>query len=77
MARSLLALGLAVFVAVGIALIYFEGNLLNFPSNNEGLLILLIAGSATVSIAIAFASLYSSITDLSSFGSTVNHGGEA
>lgn len=77
MARSLMALGLAVFVAVGIALIYLEGNLLKFPADNAGLLILLIEGSATVSIAIAFASLYSSITDLSSFGSTVNHEGEA
>jgi len=77
MARSLMALGLAVFIAVGTALIYFEGNLLAFPPDNAGWLILLIESSLTVSIATAFASLYCSISKPSSFGSTVNHGSEA
>ncbi|MFT4993768.1 MAG: multisubunit Na+/H+ antiporter MnhB subunit [Paraglaciecola sp.] len=62
-ARQLLAVGLAVFVAVGLALIYFEGNLLNYPTDLGGILILLIEGCATVSIAIALCSLYSNLVD--------------
>jgi multisubunit Na+/H+ antiporter MnhB subunit len=65
MARHLLVVGLAMFVIVGLALIYFAGNLLNYPANYAGLLILLIEGCATVSIGIALASLYSSLIDFS------------
>lgn len=61
MARNLLAVGLVVFVAVALALIWLEGSLLDYPANYAGLLILIIEGGATVSIAIALASLYSSL----------------
>jgi multisubunit Na+/H+ antiporter MnhB subunit len=74
MARSLVVVGLAVFIAVGLALMLFEGKLLNYPLDNAASLILLIEGCATVSIAIALASLYSSIIDLSSSGSSAKHG---
>lgn len=63
MARNLLVVGLVVFIAVALILICFEGNLLNYPANYAGLLILLIEGGATVSIAIALASLYSSLIE--------------
>ena len=63
MARQLLALGLVFFVAVGLALIFFEGNLLNYPADHGGLLILLIEGCATVSIAVTLSSLYSNLVD--------------
>lgn len=62
-ARCLLAAGLAVFVAIGTVLIWFGGSLLTYPPGVASLLILLIEGIATVSIAIALASLYSSLTD--------------
>ncbi|MFT6928266.1 MAG: multisubunit Na+/H+ antiporter MnhB subunit [Psychromonas sp.] len=62
-ARYLLVVGLVVFVVVALALIWFEGNLLNYPLNYAGLFILLIEGCATVSIAIALASLYSSLIE--------------
>ncbi|MFT6989116.1 MAG: multisubunit Na+/H+ antiporter MnhB subunit [Paraglaciecola sp.] len=65
MARSLMAIGLAVFIAVGLALIWFEGNLLYYPQDHASLLILLIEGCATVSIALGLASLYSSLIDMS------------
>lgn len=62
-ARCLLAAGLTVFVAIGSVLIWFGGSLLTYPPGVASLLILLIEGIATVSIAIALASLYSSLTD--------------
>lgn len=62
-ARHLLVLGLVVFIAVALALIGFAGNLLNYPENYAGLLILLIEAGATVSIAAALASLYSGLLE--------------
>ncbi len=62
-ARNLLVLGLVVFVAVALALIYFTGNLLNYPLNYAGIIILLIEAGATVSIATALASLYSGLLE--------------
>ncbi len=62
-ARSLLVVGLAAFVAVALALIGFAGNLLNYPTNYAGLIILLIEAGATVSIATALASLYSGLLE--------------
>lgn len=73
MARSLIACGLAMFIAVGIALIWFEGSLLKYPVENAGVLILLIESCATVSIALGLASLYSNLTDISSLESSVSH----
>jgi multisubunit Na+/H+ antiporter MnhB subunit len=65
MARSLISCGLAIFIAVAIALIWFEGSLLTYPLGSAGLLILLIESAATVSIATGLASLYSSLIDIS------------
>ncbi|PKG78582.1 hypothetical protein CXF80_09795 [Shewanella sp. Actino-trap-3] len=63
MARILLTIGLAVFVIIGTGLIWFEGGLLAYPLAFSGMLILLIEACATVSIALALASLYSSLID--------------
>ncbi len=63
LARVLLAIGLVVFVVIGTGLIWYEGGLLVYPLALSGLLILLIESCATLSIAIALASLYSSLVD--------------
>lgn len=63
MARALLTIGLAVFVTVGTGLIWFQGSLLTYPLKSSGTLILFIESCATVSIAVALASLYSSLID--------------
>lgn len=65
MARSLMACGLAMFIAVGLALMCFEGSLLKYPLDYAGVLILLIESAATLSIAICLASLYSNLSDIS------------
>jgi multisubunit Na+/H+ antiporter MnhB subunit len=62
-ARLLLVIGLIVFVAVGLALIWVEGSLLTYPLEYSSILILLIEACATLSIAVALASLYSSLFD--------------
>jgi multisubunit Na+/H+ antiporter MnhB subunit len=64
MARSLMACGLVIFIAVGLALIWFEGSLLKYPQDYAGVLILLIESGATLSIAICLASLYSNLIDI-------------
>jgi multisubunit Na+/H+ antiporter MnhB subunit len=64
MARSLMACGLVMFIAVGIALVWFEGSLLSYPQDYAGVLILLIESCATLSIAICLASLYSNLIDI-------------
>jgi multisubunit Na+/H+ antiporter MnhB subunit len=68
MARSLMTCGLAMFIAVGLVLIWFEGSLLKYPQDYAGVLILLIESGATLSIAICLASLYSSLIDIPSTG---------
>jgi len=64
MARSLMACGLAVFIAVGLALMWFQGSLLKYPQDYAAILILLIESGATLSIAICLASLYSNLIDI-------------
>ena len=59
--RIMLIAGLAVFILVGLLLAFFNGNLLYYPEQYAGLLILIIESFATLSIAIALASLYLSL----------------
>jgi multisubunit Na+/H+ antiporter MnhB subunit len=72
--RCLIAAGLAMFIAVGVVLIWFEGALLAYPQDAASTLILLMEATATVSIAIALASLYSSVIEASLSGSTESQG---
>ncbi|MFT4937785.1 MAG: multisubunit Na+/H+ antiporter MnhB subunit [Paraglaciecola sp.] len=72
--RCLMAAGLAVFITVAVALIWFEGAFLAYPLDAASTLILLIEATATVSIAIALASLYSSVIEVSFSGSVDTHG---
>jgi len=63
--RIALIIGLMVFVSAALALFITEGNLLQYPENYAGVLILIIESFATFSIAVALAALYSSIISTS------------
>ena len=56
--RALLTLGLGVFIAVGAAVMFFGYRFLEYPPDQAGNLILLIEVVATVSIAVALATLF-------------------
>ena len=56
--RALLTLGLGVFIAVGAAVMLFGYRFLEYPPDQAGNLILLIEVVATVSIAVALATLF-------------------
>lgn len=56
--RALLTLGLGVFIAVGAAVMLFGYRFLEYPPDQVGNLILLIEVVATVSIAVALATLF-------------------
>lgn len=56
--RALLTLGLGLFIAVGAAVMFFGYRFLEYPPDQAGNLILLIEVVATVSIAVALATLF-------------------
>jgi multisubunit Na+/H+ antiporter MnhB subunit len=56
--RAAIALGFAVFLAVGIAAAASSGSLLGYPPGTAGALILLIEAALTVSIAVGLVSLF-------------------
>ena len=56
--RSILILGLACFIALGVILIILGGQFLEYPASHSGLLILLIEALATLSIGITLAALF-------------------
>ena len=56
--RAVVALGFAVFLAVGAALALFGGGLLSFPPEHAGALILVIEAAAMLSIALIMVALF-------------------
>ncbi|MBE9527239.1 MAG: DUF4040 domain-containing protein [Proteobacteria bacterium] len=56
--RSMLILGLGVFIVTGVILIILDGQFLEYPVSHSGLLILLIEVVATLSIGITLAALF-------------------
>lgn len=56
--RLSLVLGLVVFMAVGVAMLFLGGQLLDYPASFAGTLILLIEAAATISIGVTLAALF-------------------
>lgn len=56
--RAVVALGFAVFLAVGLAMVALGGGFLTFPSEHAGALILLIEAAAMLSIALIMVALF-------------------
>jgi len=56
--RAVVALGFAVFLAVGLAMVALGGGFLTFPSERAGALILLIEAAAMLSIALIMVALF-------------------
>lgn len=62
-ARLLLTIGLVVFISVAAAVVFSTGSVLHYPIEFSGVIILLIEGAATLSIASTLLLLYISLID--------------